>query len=112
MLHIYAALAEKERALISARTKAALAAKKSPGAKLGNRTNLAEVGARGHATMSAEADRFAANIRPVIEAIRQSGATTLQQIADALNARGIRTARHGKWYPTTVRQLLRRGVGV
>src|SRR3954453_14092023 len=36
MLHLYAAPAEKERALISARTKAALAAKKAQGVKLGN----------------------------------------------------------------------------
>src|SRR5215472_13928600 len=103
MLRIYAALAEKERSLISARTKAALAAKKAQGARLGNRTNLAEVGARGHATMRAEADRFAANIRPVIEDVRKAGALTLQQIADALNARGIRTARGGRWHPMTVR---------
>jgi DNA invertase Pin-like site-specific DNA recombinase len=108
MLHVYAAFAERERSLISARTKAALAAKKAQGATLGNRTNLAEVGARGHATMRAEADRFAQNVRPVIEAVRNAGATTLQQIADALNARGVKTARGGKWHAMTVRQLLLR----
>jgi DNA invertase Pin-like site-specific DNA recombinase len=42
MLHLYAAFAEKERALISERTRAALARKKAQGALLGNRTNLAE----------------------------------------------------------------------
>src|SRR5438874_13602306 len=42
MLHLYAALAEKERAIISQRTRAALTAKKAQGALLGNRTNLAE----------------------------------------------------------------------
>src|SRR6187397_136415 len=40
MLHLYAALAEKERRLISERTKAALAAKRASGAKLGNRSNI------------------------------------------------------------------------
>lgn len=44
MLHLYAALAEKERRFISERTKAALAAKKAVGAPLGNRQNLAEAG--------------------------------------------------------------------
>src|SRR5206468_724063 len=47
MMHLYAALAEKERRLISERTKAALAAKKAAGAALGNRHNLAEAGSIG-----------------------------------------------------------------
>jgi DNA invertase Pin-like site-specific DNA recombinase len=42
MLHIYAALVEKERRLISDRTRAALLAKKQRGEPLGNRTNLIE----------------------------------------------------------------------
>ena len=42
MLHIYAALAEKERALISERTSAALARANDRGVVLGNRTNLAD----------------------------------------------------------------------
>lgn len=46
-LHLYAALAEKERALISERTRAALARKKAQGALLGNRTNLDEARAKG-----------------------------------------------------------------
>src|SRR6516225_4460582 len=108
MLHIYAAVAEQERRLISERTKAALAAKKAQGATLGNRKNLAEVGARGHATIARQADQFAANVRPIIEDARKAGAETLQQIADALNARGVRTVRGGRWYPMTVRAILER----
>jgi hypothetical protein len=58
MLHLYAALAEKERRLIAERTKAALAAKKAAGAHLGNPTNLAFAGARGRTVSVAAADEF------------------------------------------------------
>src|SRR6478735_4551714 len=67
LLHIYAALAEKERALISARTKDALAAAKARGVRLGNRTNLAEATRAGREVLVRQADRFAANVLPVIE---------------------------------------------
>jgi DNA invertase Pin-like site-specific DNA recombinase len=108
MLHIYAALAQKERALISARTKAALAAKKAQGAILGNRTNLAEAQRLGRAVVKADADAFAVNVLPVIRQIEAQGAATLRAIAAALNKRGIRTARGGEWHGTTVRNLLAR----
>lgn len=108
MLHIYAALAEKERSLISARTTAALAAKKAQGAKLGNRTNLAEARAKGVVTNKAAADRTAANVLPIIRQIQASGATTFRAIAEALNARGLRSPRGGEWQPTTVRNILNR----
>src|SRR5580704_12023220 len=65
MLHLYAALAEKERALISQRTRAALAAKKAQGVVLGN-PNLANVRERAVASTKAEADRFAKNVAPII----------------------------------------------
>jgi len=93
MLHIYAALAEKERGMISDRTRAALAAKKAQGATLGNRTNLGEAQAKGATANRAGADAFAANLLPVVRQIQASGASTLGAIADAMNARGIRTAR-------------------
>ena len=110
MLHIYAALAEKERALISERTKTALAAKKAQGALLGNRTNLPVAQARSVAVNRANADSFAANVLPVMRQIEQTGATTPRAIAAALNARGIHTARGGRWHDSTVRNLRRRGV--
>jgi len=107
MLHIYAALAEKERALISARTKAALAAKKAQGAKLGN-PNPAEAAAKARAVASVLADRFAANVMPIIESISASGITTYKGIAGALNSRGVQTARGGRWEATTVRRIVLR----
>lgn len=108
MLHLYAALAEKERALISARTRAALAAKKLQGVKLGNPRNIDQAAAKGRDAQRAAADQFAANVLPIIESIKAAGATSLDAIAKALNARGIRTARGGRWHSTTVRNLLTR----
>lgn len=106
MLHIYAALAEKERALISDRTRVALAQKKAQGVTLGNRTNLAEASAKGAGANRAAADAFAANVLPIIRQIEASGVRGHRAIAAALNARGVRTARGGDWHPTTVRNLL------
>ena len=79
-------------ALISARTKAVLAAKKAQGVKLGN-PHFAETIGRAHAASRAIADQFAANVLTVIREIQKSGISTLRDIAAALNARGVRTAR-------------------
>ena len=108
MLHLYAALAEKERRLISERTKSALAAKKANGAKLGNPSNIEAAGAVGRANQIAEADRFARSLMPVVEAVRSTGAATLDAISSALNQRGIRTARGGRWHVSSVMNLLAR----
>lgn len=107
MLHIYAALAEKERALISERTRAALARAKTNGVRLGN-PHLADVAAKGTAATKAQADSFAANLLPLIRQLQASGITTIRAIADELNARGVRTARGGTWHPATVHGLLAR----
>lgn len=108
MLHIYAALAEKERALIAARTKAALQAKKAAGAKLGNPTNLAEASKAGAASNMREADAFASNVLPVIERIKASGITSHRGIAAALNERRIETARGGEWTAVQVGRIIER----
>lgn len=107
-LHIMAAFAEHEREMISARTKAALAIRKAQGAKLGNRTNLAEAQVKGAAVVKREADAFAANVLPVIERIRTTGATSYNAIAKALNERGVRTAKGGTWAAATVRNIMLR----
>ena len=110
MLHLFAALAEKERALISARTKAALAAAKARGTKLGN-PRLAIAQPMGAAAGRAKAARFAERVMPAIREAQASGATSLRQIAAALNARGIPTAREGAWAATQVRDILARSNG-
>ncbi len=108
MLHIYAARAEKERRMISERTRAALAVRKGQGAQLGNRTNLPEARALGAARTAAGAKRFAENTAPVIHQVRDSGVISLRSIAVVLNARGVRTARRGQWTATQVGAVLRR----
>jgi DNA invertase Pin-like site-specific DNA recombinase len=108
MLHLYAALAEKERRLIAERTRAALAAKKAAGAALGNPKNLGQAGALGRMRLAAEADQFAANVLPMVLELRGSGDRGYGFIASVLNERGIRTARGGRWHVSTVRNLLTR----
>jgi DNA invertase Pin-like site-specific DNA recombinase len=109
-LHLYAALAEKERRLISERTTAALAARKAQGKRLGNPRNLGEAGAIGRKMLADEADAFAANILPIIESLRSAGTTNLRGLAFALNARGVPTARGRRWYVSNVRNIIRRSM--
>ena len=106
MLHIYAVLAQKERALISERTKAALRAAKAQGTVLGN-PRLSEAAARGTAAGKSRADQFAANLLPLVREIQKAGASSLNAIADALNKRGIRTARGKEWTPCAGRPCSR-----
>jgi DNA invertase Pin-like site-specific DNA recombinase len=108
MLHIYAALAEKERRMNSEHTRAALAMRKRQGATLGNRSNLAEAQQRGAARTAEEARRSAENVLPVIRQVQASGISSLRGIASVLNARGVRTARGGRWAVTQVGDVLSR----
>jgi len=108
MLHIYAALAEKERRMISERTRAALAARKRQGVQLGNPTNLAEAGATGAARTAEGARRFAENVAPIIKQVQASGVASLRGVAAVLNTRGVQTARGGRWAATQVQAVLAR----
>jgi DNA invertase Pin-like site-specific DNA recombinase len=112
MPHLYAALAEKERRLISERTKAALTAKRAQGTKLGNRSNARQAAAKGHQILSEEADAFASNVMPVIDSLRGAGITDLRGLASALNNRGIRTARGGRWHVSNVKNVIDRRNGL
>lgn len=107
MLHLYAALSEKERELISSRTKAALAVLKAKGVKLGNPTNLNEARLASNATNRAEATAFADNVLPMVKGLRDKG-DTLPAIAANLNKLGVTTRRGGKWYASTVANILKR----
>lgn len=107
MMHLFAALAEKERTMISARTKAALAAAKVRGMVLGN-PKLAEARLLAEASRVAAADGYATSIEPTIRAIQAAGVTTLRGIARELVARKIETRRGGAWTPVQVGDLLKR----
>lgn len=103
MLHIYAALAEKERRLISDRTKAALQAAKDNGKRLGR--HGAEKLAPSHRAKAVEQVKMVA---PVIAEIRASGASSLREIAAGLNARGVPTMKGGAWSAMQVKRVLKR----
>lgn len=112
-VHILAAVAEHEARAISDRTKAALAAAKARGTKLGNPANLTDAGrkrgtVKGNASKAKIADDRAAMLLPIVDEIRAQGATSLRAIAAALNERGVPGAQGGKWYASNVRLLLKR----
>lgn len=111
-LQIVAVFAEWEGRKISERTKAALAEAKVRGTKLGYANPFRKDGERAREASAmvrtSKADQFAANVVPIIREIEVSGVASLQGIADALNARGVSTARGGRWHPGTVRNVLHR----
>ena len=87
---------------------AALQAKKAAGARLGNPVNLNAAGSLGRAIQSSAAERFVASVVPQLSAIPRSGASSLAEIADALNERGVQSAKGGPWHRSAVRNLLAR----
>jgi DNA invertase Pin-like site-specific DNA recombinase len=102
MIHILAAFAEHERTLISERTKAALAAAKARGVRLGvNGERLAQGNRRA-------AEEFAETMRPVVQIVIAGGARNLRQAARELNDLGSLTREHAKWSVGTVQRLLAR----
>ena len=95
--------------MISARTKAALAAAKARGVRLGTPANLRNQGTgqeRGRARQTARAAGRAGDLAPIIAEIQAGGTTSGRGIAMALNARGIPAARGGAWSDVQVRRVL------
>lgn len=110
-INIYGALAQRERELISSRTKAGLAAAKARGVKLGtNNLNpelIKEASAKGVQVRQQNADEFAARVKPVIEAMRAQGKSLLA-VAAELAKLEVKTARGGKWTATAVKNAMNR----
>jgi DNA invertase Pin-like site-specific DNA recombinase len=115
-VHIMAAMAQHEAKMISERTRVALAQAKARGTVLGGMTMSAErwtrVSSRGRKAgtqkRSEMASKWSADVLPIIEDIRQSGAVSLREIAAGLNERGIQTRRGGEWTATQVARVLER----
>lgn len=113
MLHLYAALAEKERAMIAQRTRDALAAARARGIRLGN-PRLVDARSKARTSIMANADNFARDVLPFIRKARETGAKTYREVAKRLDDLGVATARGGGWEAATVRNIERRaprGVG-
>ncbi|MEC3910060.1 recombinase family protein [Sphingobium sp. CR2-8] len=119
-IHLLAAIAEHEREMISQRTKAALAAAKARGVRLGNPNGAAallpgcrEAAAKAGALLAQKADQRAIQIMPLLRQLEADGCTSARAMAHALNLRSV-PAPSGRplWYPEQVRRVMRRGANL
>jgi DNA invertase Pin-like site-specific DNA recombinase len=111
VLHLYAALGEKERKLIGSRTKTALAALKAKGVKLGaiqhkDPQAIVLARAKGNASNAARAAEFTAKMVPQIKQLQFQG-MTLDQVAVELTRRGEKTLNDKEWHKSTISRLLK-----
>jgi DNA invertase Pin-like site-specific DNA recombinase len=108
-VRLMAVIAQEEREMISARTKAALAAAKARGTKLGGDRGGPKVDpALGRAARARAADDYARQVGPIALAELQTTGSSYGHAAAVLTARGIRTPRGGKWTRAAVRSLIQR----
>jgi DNA invertase Pin-like site-specific DNA recombinase len=109
---IMAMIAEEERRMISARTKAALAAARRRGVQLGGYNKNPKLTAKarkaGHEANARIARDRATDLAPIVKELQAAGATSLRAIADGLNDRGIPTAKGGQWSAVQVMRVLER----
>lgn len=111
---VMALVAQEEREAISRNTKAALAAAKARGQRLGNPNGAAALRAAGKGNRDAvraiqgRADARANHLSDILNELSQRGFTTLSAQATELNRRGIKTARGGRWHASTVANLRKR----
>lgn len=104
-ISLFAILAEKEKNMISERTKNALKMVKLRGVKLGNPNPELSVKLMNEGATNAK-NEFRIKITPIIDEIKKAGVETLQGVADCLNRRGIVTRTGKNWTPSLVRNVL------
>jgi len=100
VLHIYAALAEKERRLAGERTKAGLERAKARGVVLGKHGKVLAL------QNAAQADKHALQIAPTVKQLRRG--RTVRELVAAMNKRDVLTAKGGRWHISSVHRLLKR----
>jgi len=111
---LLAVFAQHEREAISARVKAALAAAKARGQKLGRPSSeefdrvAAEGRKAGLKVIVQKAAERSALYAPIIDDVKAAGISSLSGIASELNKRGIKTPRGGSWYATSVKNVIDR----
>jgi len=99
-IHIYSALGQRERKMISIRTKEALAVRKAQGVKLGTYSKVLSV--KNHK----EKVLFAKSLKPVLDDIKSAGIQSYTGIAKKLNELKVPTRNGGKWYSQTVQRYM------
>lgn len=108
---IMAVIAQAERRMIGERTKAALAAAKARGVRLGNphlKPGTRSTALRASRAASSRADRRAEDLRDIVDAARAAGCSSLRSIAAHLNDAGVATSRGSTWTAGAVSRLLAR----
>lgn len=107
MLHVYAIVAQREREMISQRTKAALARVKASGKKLGNPTNAKESAEKGRIQSASIADAWAIKMKPNVDRMVSCGMSP-QDIADEYNSQGMVSRLGGQFTSKTIKNILHR----
>lgn len=107
ILHLFAALGEKERKLIGARTKAGLARVKARGVKLGNPTNLSAAAEKGRIKTADMADEWAMKMKPTISRMLTVG-MSFKDIANDLQQQNVPTRSGGAWNERTIKNITHR----
>jgi DNA invertase Pin-like site-specific DNA recombinase len=119
MINLFAAIAEHEREMISQRTKAALAAAKARGVRLGNPNGAAallpgcrEAAVKGGAAARERADQRAMHVLPLLRQLQAEGCMSARAMATVLNQQRVPAPSGGVWYAEQVRRALRRGAEI